>query len=93
MTPTLPKPETATEGPEATNTSIRTTMMIQRIRQSMADSVAPNPVNGRSHSNETKTVHQAWTEYLIDLARYTALVTSLPTIPTEAVGSSNRPAS
>ena len=58
----------------------------------MSDSVAPNPDNGRSHSNETKTVNQAWTEYLIDPARYMALLISLPTIPTEVVGSSNRPA-
>ena len=89
----LPKPETATAGPDATNTSVEATMTIPKTRRLMLDSVAPNPVNGRRHLKEIKTAHLAWTEYSIDLAKFTAAPTSLPTIPTEVVGSLNRPVS
>ena len=90
MTLVLLKLETAAAGSEATNTSVEATMIIPKTRRSTPDSVAPNPVSGRSHSKVTKMVHLAWTEYSIDLARFTAPPTSQPIIPTEVVGSSNR---
>ena len=85
------KPEIATASPGATGTSVETTVTIPMTRRSTPDSVALNPVNGIGHSKRIKAVHLTWTEYLIDLARSTAPQTSLPTIPTEVVGSSNRP--
>ena len=72
---------------DATSTSVET---ITKTLRSMPDSVAPNPVNGRSHSKETEMVHLVWTEYSIGLARFMALLTNLPIIPTEIVGSLNR---
>ena len=47
----------------------------------------------RSHSKEIGTVHLIWTKYLTDLARFMAPPTSLQIIPTETVGSLNRPVS
>ena len=87
----LPKQGTETIGPEEIKTSVRETLKMPKTRWSTPDSVAPSPVNGRGHSKETKTVHLAWTEYSIDLARFTAPMTSLLTIPTEVVGSLKRP--
>ena len=58
-----PKPETATASHDATDTSVEATMKILKIRQLTPDSVALNPVSGRSHSKETKMVHPVWTEY------------------------------
>ena len=81
------------EGHDVRNTSIRTTMKKLKIHQSTPDSVAVNPVSGRSHSKETKIVHPVWTGYSIDLARFMAPLTSLPIIPTEIFGSLNRLAS
>ena len=43
--------------------SNNTSRIKPKIRQSMSDSVAPNPVSGRSHLKEIKTAHLAWTEY------------------------------
>ena len=87
----LRKQGTETAGPDAIKTSVGATLNMPKTRRSMPDSVAPSPVNGRGHSKETKTVHLAWTEYSIDLARFTAPLTSLLIIPTDVVGSSNRP--
>ena len=91
--PALPKQGTKTEGPDATKTSVGATLTMPKTRRSMLDSVAPNPVCERGHSKETKTVHPAWTEYSIDLAKFTAPRTSPPTIPTEVVEFLNRLAS
>ena len=75
---------------DATSTSVGT---IPKTRLSTPDSVAPNPVSGRSHLKETKMVHPVWTKYSIGPARFMAPPISLPIIPTEIVGSSNRPVS
>ena len=45
-------PRTATEGHIATNISAALIAIILRIRQSMPDSEALNPVSGKSHSKE-----------------------------------------
>ena len=87
------KLETETAGLDTTKTSVGETLTMPKTQRSMLDSVAPNQVSGRGHSKETKTVHLAWTEYSIDHAKFTAPLTSLPTIPTEVVGSLNRPVS
>ena len=89
----LMKLGTTAAGPDATNTSVEITMIILKTRRSTPDSMARNPVNGRSHLKEIKTVHLAWTEYSTNLARFTASPTSLPTIPIEVVGSLNKPVS
>ena len=80
-------------GHVATSTSTALTATILKIRQSMPDLVAPNPVNERRHSKETEMVHLVWTEYLIGLARFMAPPIILPIIPTETDGSLNRPPS
>ena len=71
----------------------RNNKKIPKIWRTTPDSVALNPVSGRSHSKETKMVHPVWTEYSIGLARYMAPLICLPIIPTEIVGSPNRPVS
>ena len=86
MTLAPPKPEMAKEGHDTTNTSVEATMKIPKTWWSTPDSVALNPVSGRSHSKETKVVHPIWTEYSIGLARFMAPLTSLPIIPTEIAG-------
>ena len=89
----LLKPETATAGPDATNTSVEATMTILKIRWSTPDSVAPSLVSGRSHSKETIRAHPVWAEYFIDHVRSMAPPINLPIIPTKAVGFLNRPVS
>ena len=83
----------ATAGHDATNISVKTTMKKLKTHRLTPDSVALNPVSGISHSKEIKMVHPIWTKYLIGLARFMAPPTSLQIIPTETVGSSNRPIS
>ena len=85
------KLETTTEGPDTTNTSVEATMIIPKTQRSTPDSEDLSPINGRGHSKRIKVVHLTWTEYSIDLARFMAPQTSLPTIPTEVAGYSNRP--
>ena len=48
---------TVTESHDATDTSVETIMQEPKTQQSMPDLVAPNPVNGRSHSRQTEMVH------------------------------------
>ena len=80
-------------GRVATKTNAALTAIIVKIRKSMPDSEALNPVNGKSHSKELLRVRPIWTEYSTALARYMAPPKSQLITPTEAVGSSSRPAS
>ena len=86
-------PRIAMAGHVATNTSATSTATIPRIRQSMPDSEALNPVSGKSHSKEALRARPVWTVYSIARVKYTALPTSQPTTPTGNVGCSSRPAS
>ena len=79
--------------PDATNTSVETTVTIPITRRSTPDSVAPSPASGRSHLKEAIRAHPAWTEYSIDHVKSMAPPINPPIIPTEAVGSLNRPVS
>ena len=79
--------------PDATGISVETTVTIPMTRLSTPDSVAPNSASGRSHSKGTVQAHLAWTAYSIVHVRSTAPPINQPIIPTEAVGSLNRPAS
>jgi len=56
----------------------------------MLDSVALNPVSGKSHSKEVLRAHPVWTEYSIARARYTAPLKNQPITPTGIVGCSSR---
>ena len=89
----LRKPEIATASPDATDTSVETTMTTPMIRRSMPDSVALSPVSGRSRSKRTIRAYLAWTAYLIVRARFTAPQTNHPIIPIEIVGFLNKPVS
>ena len=80
-------------GRVATSTNAALTATILRIRQSMPDSEAPNPVSGNNHSKELLRVPPIWTEYSIARARYTAPPKSQLTTPTRTVGYSSRQAS
>ena len=60
----------------------RITAKILRIRQSMPDSKALNPVSGKSHSNKVRRDRLAWTVYSIACVKYTAPQTSQPITPT-----------
>ena len=86
-------PRTAIAGHVATNISAALTAIILRIRQSMPDSKALNPVSGKSHSKEALRARPVWTVYSIARVKYTAPQTSQPTTPTGIVGCSSRPAS
>ena len=77
----------------ATNISAALTAIILRIRQSMPDSKALNPVSGKSHSNKVRRARPVWTVYSIARVKYTAPQTSQPITPTGIVGCSSRPAS
>ena len=77
----------------ATNISAALTVIILKIRQSMPDSKAQNPVSGKSHSNEALRARPVWTAYSIARVKYTAPPTSQPTTPIGIVGYSSRPAS
>ena len=65
----------------ATKTNAALTATIVRIRQSMSDSEAPNPVSGKSHSKELLRVRPIWTEYSTACARYMAPPKSQLTTP------------
>ena len=80
-------------GHVATNTSAALTATLLRIRQSMPDSEALNPINGKSHKKELLRVRPIWTEYSTARARYTAPPKSQLTTPTGTVGYSSRQAS
>ena len=74
-------------------TNAALTATIARIRQSMPDSEALNPVSGKSHSKEALRARPVWTEYSTALVRYMAPPKSQPITPTWIVGCSSRPAS
>ena len=80
-------------GHVATKTNAALTAITVRIRQSMPDSEALNPVNGKSHSKELLRVRPIWTEYSIAHARYMAPVKSQLTTPIGTVRCSSRQAS
>ena len=65
-------------GHVVTNTSTALTATIPRIRQSMPDSKALNPVSGKRHSKEALWAHPVWTVYSIARVKYTAPPTSQP---------------
>ena len=73
-------------GRVATKTNAALTTIIVKIRQSMPDSEALNPVSGKSHSKEAPRAGPVWTVYSIARVKYTAPPTSQPTTPTESVG-------
>ena len=83
----------AIAGHVATNISAALTTIIPRIRQSMPDSKALNPVSRKGYSNKVCRVRPALTVYSIARAKYTAPKTSEPITPTGIVGCSSRPAS
>ena len=83
----------AMAGRVATNTSAVSIATIPRIRQSMPDSEALNPVSGKIHSKEILQARPIWTDYSIACARYTAPPKSQPITPTGIVGCSSRQAS
>ena len=89
----LRTPRTAIAGHVATSISAALTAKILRIRQSMPDSKALNPVSGKSHSKEALRARPVWTVYSIARAKYMAPPTSQPTTPIGIVGCSSRPAS
>ena len=73
-------------GHVVTKTSATSTVTIVRIRQSMPDSEALNPVSGKSHSKEPLWVRPIWTEYSTALARYMAPPKNQLITPTGIVG-------
>ena len=86
-------PRIAMAGHVATNTSTALMAIMLRIRQSMPDSEALNPVSRKSHSKEALRARPIWTVYSIAHVKYTAPPTSQPTTPTGIVGCSSRQAS
>ena len=71
---------------DATDTSVKATVITPRTRQSMPDSGALSPVSGRSRSKRTIQAHPAWTAYSIVRARFMAPQTSHPIIQIEIAG-------
>ena len=57
---------------DAIDTSVETTVITPRTRQSMPDLGALSQVSGRSRSKRTIQAHPAWTAYLIIHARFMA---------------------
>ena len=86
-------PKIATADHVATDTSAATTAITPKTRQSMPDSVALNPVSGKSRSKEAIRARPVWTAYSIARVKFTAPPINQPTTPTENAGCSNRPAS
>ena len=70
-------------GRVVTKTNAASTATIVWIRQSMPDSEAQNPVNGKTRSKETIRDRPVWTAYLIVRARFMAPQTSHPIIQIE----------
>ena len=77
----------------ATKTNATLTAITVRIRQSMPDSEALNPISGKSHSKELLRVRPIWTESSTAYARYMAPPKSQPITPTGILGYSSRQAS
>ena len=91
MVPRIPR--MAIAGHVATSISAAVTTIIPRIRQSMLDSKALNPVSGKSNSNKVRRVRLAWIIYSITRVKYMTPHKSQPITPTGIVGCSSRPAS
>ena len=68
----------AMAGHVATNISAALTAKILRIRQSMPDSKALNPVSGKSHLKEALRARPVWTAYSIARVKYRAPPISQP---------------
>ena len=83
----------ATESHDEVSTTVAMIMKDHATQRSTPDSATPNPVNGRSHSRQTETDYPIWIRYWTGPARFMATLTNQLIIPTEAVGSSSRPAS
>ena len=60
----------------ATNISAALIAIIPRIRQSMPDSKALNPVSGKIHLKEALRARPVWTAYSIARVKYTVPLTS-----------------
>ena len=58
-----PNPETAMASHDATSTSVEIITKEPKTQRSTPNSVAPNPVNGRSRSKEIEMVCPTWTKY------------------------------
>ena len=86
-------PKIVTADHVATDTSAALTATTPKTRQSMLDSVALNPVSGRSRSKEAIRARPVWTAYSIAHVKFTAPPISQPITPTENAGYSSRPAS
>ena len=91
MVPRIPR--TAITGHVTTNISAVLTAKTPRIRQSMPDSKALNPVSGKIHLKEALRARPVWTAYSIAHVKYTAPQTSQPITPIGIVGCSSRLAS
>ena len=74
-----------------TDTSAATMATTPKTRQSMPDSVALNPVSGKSRSKEVIRARPVWTAYSIARVKFTAPSTSQPIKPTENAGCLRRP--
>ena len=83
-------PKIATASHVATDTSATTRATTQKTRQSMPDSVALNPVSGKSRSRKAIRARPSWTAYSIVHVKFTAPPINQPTTPTENVGCLNR---
>ena len=70
MVPQIPR--TAIAGHVTTSITVALTAKILRIRQSMPDSKALNPVSGKSHSKEAIRARPVWTAYSIARVKFTA---------------------
>ena len=87
------RPEIAMASPDATNTSVAKMVITPETRQSTLDSVSLTPVSGKSHSKGTIWARLVWTAYSIVHAKFMAPQEHQPIIPTEIVGSLDKPAS
>ena len=89
----LQMPEIATASHDATDTSAATMATMPKTRQLMSDSVALNPVRGKSCSKDVIRARPVRTAYSIARVKFMAPPINQPTTPTENAGCSNRPAS
>ena len=86
-------PRMAVAGHVATNISAALTATIPRIRQSMPDSEALDPVSEKSHAKAVLRLRPVWIAYWIARVKSMAPPTSQPITPPENAGCSSRPTS
>ena len=79
----LPRSEMEMENHGAGKISAGIKKKAQRARRSTPDSVALNPVSGKSRSKEAIRARLAWTAYWIVRVKFTAPPINQPTTPTE----------